>query len=198
VGRRTVIVPSWREYAPQPGEIIVSLDPGMAFGTGLHPTTRLCLVELEERLVPGMRVLDLGTGSGILAIAAARLGAGTVLALDTDRVAAEVALANVAANGVANVVQVGQGTLTHPDATLQPLLARPWDLVVANIIAQVLVDLAGPLADAVAPGGLLVASGIINERAADVESSLLAQRLTLLDRRTEGDWVTLVATKPRS
>lgn len=198
VGSRTVIVPSWREYTPQPGEIIITLDPGMAFGTGLHPTTRLCLMELEERLQAGIRVLDLGTGSGILAIAAARLGAGAVLALDTDGVAVEVARANVAANGVEGAVQVRQGALTRPAPDLQPLLAKPWDLVVANIIAQVLVDLAGPLADAVAPGGLLIASGIINERSADVEAGLLAHRLALVERRTEGDWVTLVATKPRT
>ena len=116
-----VIVPTWRQYEPLPDDVIITLDPGMAFGTGLHPTTRLCLMALEERVRPGESILDLGTGSGILAIAAARLGAGSVLALDTDTVAVEAARANMAANGVQETVRVGLGTLgtgarpAHPD-----------------------------------------------------------------------------------
>jgi len=189
VGRRTVIVPAWRQYVPQGQEITIILDPGMAFGTGLHPTTRLCLVALEDYLRPGCHVLDLGTGSGILAIAAARLGAASVLALDTDAVAVEVARHNVMANGLADIVRVAQGTLPLDQG-------RAWDLVVANIIAQVIIDLAGHLAAAVTPEGLLITSGIIQERAAIVESSLLAQGLAIIDRRVEGDWLAYVA-RPR-
>jgi ribosomal protein L11 methyltransferase len=202
VGRRTVIVPSWREYAPQPDEIVITLDPGMAFGTGLHPTTRLCLAELEIHLRPGMRVLDLGTGSGILAIAAAHLGAASVSALDTDAVAVEAARANVLANGVAAIVKVEQGTLASPTPRMvgrKPFVGAPrpkWDLVVCNIVAQVLIGLAEALATALEAGGLLITSGIINERADDVAAGFATQGLQILDRRVEGDWIALIATKP--
>ena len=192
VGRRTVIVPTWRQYEPEPDDIIITLDPGMAFGTGLHPTTRLCLAALEDYVQPDMSVLDLGTGSGILAIAAARLGAGSVTALDTDAVAVDVARANVAANGVQDTVRVGLGSVgprPRPDAPT-------YDLVVANIIAQVLCDLAGPLAAAVRPGGTVIASGIIKEREAEVAAALAARGLQLLERRAEGDWVMLAVKRP--
>jgi ribosomal protein L11 methyltransferase len=187
IGRRTVIVPSWREYQPEPGEAVLTLDPGMAFGTGLHPTTRLCLAALEDLLRPGDRVLDLGTGSGILAIAAARLGAGAVTALDTDAVAVRAAAANVEANGLSGAVSVSQGSLTADPPT--------YDLVVANIIASVLRDLAAPLAGAVRPGGLLLACGIIQERESEVAAAFAAAGLTLQERRTEGDWVALICTR---
>jgi ribosomal protein L11 methyltransferase len=111
IGERTVIVPSWLEHEPQPGEIIIRLDPGMAFGTGLHPTTRLCLALLEGQIIPGQSVLDLGSGSGILAIAAALLGASQVLALDTDPIAVEASAANAERNGVADRVISAEGSL---------------------------------------------------------------------------------------
>jgi ribosomal protein L11 methyltransferase len=210
VGQRTVIVPTWRQYEPLPNDVVITLDPGMAFGTGLHPTTRLCIVALEERVRPGQSILDLGTGSGILAIAAARLGAGSVVALDTDAVAVQAARANVAANDVQETVRVDQGTLgtggkpSHldrrsPDRRPAPVLpsSRPatFDLVVANIIAQVLVDLAPPLAAALAPGALIIVSGIIREREADVAAALVEQGLTVEERKAEGDWVLLVARR---
>lgn len=188
IGSRTVIVPSWRAYLPEPGEVVISLDPGMAFGTGLHPTTRLCLEALEELVRPGDRVLDLGTGSGILAIAAARLGAGTVVALDTDGVAVRAAAANVEANGMSGAITVGQGSLSG-DAVI-------YDLVVANIIASVLRDLAVPLAGAVRCGGTLLACGIIQEREAEVAAAFADAGLTLRERRTDGDWVALVCVRP--
>jgi ribosomal protein L11 methyltransferase len=208
VGQRTVIVPGWRQYEPVPGDLVITLDPGMAFGTGLHPTTRLCLIALEERVRPGQSILDLGTGSGILAIAAARLGAGSVVALDTDAVAVQAARANVAANGVQETVRVDQGTLgtgarpahqdrrspdRRPAAVLPTSRPATFDLVVANIIAQVLVDLAPALAAALAPGAPLIASGIINERETDVAAALVAHGLTVEERKAEGDWVLLVA-----
>jgi ribosomal protein L11 methyltransferase len=210
VGKRTVIVPTWREYQSLPDDVVITLDPGMAFGTGLHPTTRLCLVALEERVRPGQSILDLGTGSGILAIAAARLGAGSVVALDTDAVAVQAARANMAANSVRETVRVDQGTLgtggrpahldrRSPDRRPAPVLpaSRPatFDLIVANIIAQALVDLAPALGAALAPGALLIVSGIINEREADVAAALAAQGLTVEDRKTEGEWVLLMARR---
>ena len=111
VGQRIVIKPRWQEYEPRPDDIVIELDPGMAFGTGLHPTTRMCLQALEEHLEPGARVLDLGTGSGILAIAAAKLGAGSVLALDNDPLAVKAVRANVQSNGVQDLVTVELGSL---------------------------------------------------------------------------------------
>src|SRR5712692_678673 len=142
VGRRTVIVPSWREsdYAPQPDDVVLLLDPGMAFGTGLHPTTRLCLQALEEVLEPGMRVLDIGAGSGILSIAAARLGAGFVEAVEIDPVGASVCQENVERNEVSSVVSVRAGTLKGG----RP--AVPYDLVLANITIATLLELQPVLA----------------------------------------------------
>ncbi|NNJ12877.1 50S ribosomal protein L11 methyltransferase, partial [Chloroflexales bacterium ZM16-3] len=111
VGERTVVVPSWLEYEPKPDDVAIYLDPGMAFGTGLHPTTQLCLRLLERYARPGLRTLDIGAGSGILAIAAAKLGAGPILALDNDPVAAQVAAENVQANKVAHIVTAATGSL---------------------------------------------------------------------------------------
>ena len=112
-GSRTVIVPTWRSYDPSPGDVVIELDPGMAFGTGHHPTTTMCLAALEELVSPGCSVLDLGCGSGILSIAAAKLGASGVLALDIDATAVETAAANVRQNGVEAAVTVDEGTLPH-------------------------------------------------------------------------------------
>lgn len=189
IGERTVIKPSWRAYTPAPGEIVIELDPGMAFGTGLHPTTQLCLMEIERVVRPGDSLLDLGTGSGILAIAAARLGATPVLAVDNDAVAVEVARANVAANGLANTIAVGNATLPLPSDT------GPFRVLVANIIARVIADLARQIAVALVPGGTLIASGIIAEREADVVAALGAAGLMVTRRRKDGDWVALVATR---
>src|SRR5947208_5356298 len=147
VGARTVIRPPWREYTRQPGDVVIDLDPGMAFGTGLHPSTQLCLVALEERMRPGMRVLDVGCGSGILTIAAAKQGAASIAALDVEPVAVRATRENVARNGLGTPIRVAVGTV---EAT--PEFAGRYDLVVANIIARIIRDLAGPLVGALAPG----------------------------------------------
>lgn len=185
IGQRIVIKPLWQEYKPQPDEIVVVLDPGMAFGTGLHPTTRMCLRALEEHLEPGAKVLDLGTGSGILAIAAAKLGAGSVLALDNDPLAVKAARANVRANGVQNLVAVEHGSLGKA--------AEEFDLVLVNILARVIIELANQgLVDRVRPTGQMIAAGIIEEQEAEVTAALREHGMEIAERRQEKDWVTLV------
>ena len=198
VGQRLLITPSWLTPEAAPDDVVIELDPGMAFGSGLHPTTRLCLTLLEQHLHPGDLVLDLGTGSGILAIAAAKLGAGFVLARDIDPVAVRVARENVERNGVADIVRVERGSLPTSGSQSegsQPETSEPgtWNLIVVNILAEVIVDLLGRgLAGLLAPGGRLIISGIIEMRASEVEAALQAQRLVISKRLEEGDWLALL------
>jgi ribosomal protein L11 methyltransferase len=189
LGRNLVIRPSWRPYERQPGDIVIELDPGMAFGTGLHPSTQLTLAALEEEIRPGMRVLDLGTGSGILTIAALKLGAAQVVALDVDEVAVSAARGNIARNDLGGAVTLGVGTLGVEAARG---LGR-FDLIAANIIARIIADLAPEFARHLAPGGLLLASGIIVDRRDEVVAALTAAGLTLVGEDQSGDWVGLRA-----
>jgi ribosomal protein L11 methyltransferase len=191
IGERIVIVPSWLDYTPQPDDILLNLDPGMAFGTGLHPTTRLCLQLLERKMQPSLTVLDVGTGSGILAIAAVRLGAAAVFALDNDPVAVDVARENVLRNGLSEQIVVELGSLGVADAPVQGIEAG-YQLIIANIISHVLIALAHELATALLPGGVLITSGIIQEREAEVTHALAAAGLQPQERVQEGDWVALV------
>jgi len=200
VSERVVVVPSWETYAPAPGLVTVMLDPGMAFGTGSHPTTRLCLAALEQRVAPGMRVLDVGTGSGILAIAAARLGAVSVLALDTDPVAVEAARENVSANGVEPVVHVALGTIggqgeLRLEGRDAPVRKLAFDLVVANLTAAIVARLAGGLVRALDSGGWLVVSGIIDELEDKARRALDAAGFVLVQRLEAGDWVALIGQR---
>lgn len=204
VGRRTVIVPAWEEYAPGPGEIVVRLEPGMAFGTGLHPTTRLCLRALEDHCSPGADLLDVGTGSGVLAIAAAKLGARSVLALDADGSAIPIARENVAMNGVDGQVTVQHGTLPGGDDVPVHFLAGDglellnngrFDLVVINILAHVIVGLAPALAARLAPAGTMIAAGLIDTQESLVTESFRTAGLHVVERAQEKDWVSLVAQR---
>jgi len=189
IGRHIVIRPSWRVYAPEPEDVVIELDPGMAFGTGLHPTTQMCLVALEELNPPGASVLDVGTGSGILAIAGAKLGAERVLAVDNDPVAVKTARDNVAANGVQDVVRVARGSLAD--------VSGSYDLVVVNILAKVIVEMAHTgLATRVRAGGTLIATGIIDDQSAKVVAALEQNGLSLVEQRQVEDWVCLLAQRP--
>ncbi len=193
VGRRMMVKAPWHEYDPAPGEIVLELDPGMAFGTGLHPSTQLSMMAIEDELTPGARVLDVGTGSGILATAAALLGAGAVDGVDIEPVAVRSARENADRNGVGAIVRVELGSVGAGEP-----LAGEYDLVVANIIARILVELAPGLANAVRPGGVLVLGGIIDVKEMPVREVFGAQGLTLVRREEQEDWVALVLRKPEA
>ncbi len=196
IGQHIVIVPTWREYTPQPGEQIIRLDPGMAFGTGLHATTRLCLIAVERLAQPGLSVLDVGTGSGILAIAAAQLGAH-VQALDADPIAVEVAKENVELNGVAAAVQVAHGTLGKPPSAAIPChTGAGYDLLLVNILAEVIIGMSPAIAAALRAGGRWAASGIIEEKAADVIRAVENAGLIVDEQLAEEHWVALIGHKP--
>ena len=192
IGRRLVIRPLWTQVELQPDDVEIALDPGMAFGTGTHPTTQLCLEALEELIVPSANVLDLGCGSGILAIAAAKLGAQHVLALDIDTVAVEAALLNAEQNSAAEKITVQEGSLESLVTS-----ARRFDLIVVNILARIIIEMCSQhLGDVVRPGGLAIFSGIIEEQANDVEAALRTAGLQPYRRRLQGDWVVIEARRP--
>jgi ribosomal protein L11 methyltransferase len=196
VGRHLVIRPSWREYSRQPQEIVLHLDPGMAFGTGQHPTTRLCLAALEDLLRPGMDVIDLGCGSGILAVAAAKLGALSVLALDIEPVAVDATRTNVARNGAERIVRVIEGSLAgdQADADAAPESA---DLIVANINAATIAVLAPAIVRTLRDGGVFIGSGIIAERIDEPLLALAAAGLRIERLAADGDWRALIGRRRR-
>ena len=187
MGTRTVIVPTWRTYEPQSDDIVISLDPGMAFGTGHHPTTRMCLELLEQHVGSGDRVLDLGCGSGILSIAAAKLGATEILGLEIDPIAASVAERNIRENGVQNTVTTDEATLPHDQAE-----ANGYDLLVANVSAKVITELADHIVRAVRSGGTLIFSGILDKQQAEVTGRMVALGVQFDEGLTDADWVALV------
>ncbi len=182
---RIVIVPSWLDEPLAEDEIALRLDPGMAFGTGLHPTTRGCMTLLQQIEPMPARLLDVGSGSGILALAALRLGAQRAVCIDTDPLAVEATRANATENGLGDRVEVLGGTLPP-----QPL-GLPFALVLANLVASLLVELSASLAAHTAPGGTLLASGIIAPRAGEVVEALTAAGFSERARLDDGEWVSL-------
>ena len=195
VGRRVVLKPSWEEFTAQHDDIVVELDPGMAFGTGLHPTTRLCIVALEQIVQPGDSVLDIGCGSGVLAIVAHKLGATRLLAADIDPIAVDATMENAALNGVSTGER---GVLNVRLGSVPQGMAGQFRILVANILAEVISKLFDaeygypPLAEPLAPDGVMILSGILDERAHIVEAAAQRHGFVVTDRHQEGDWVALV------
>lgn len=189
IGRSLVIAPSWVRYEARDGETVVRIDPGMAFGTGQHPTTAMCLRALEEHVRPGMSVLDVGCGSGILAIAAAKLGAGRVLAVDIDPQAVKAAGENVSASDVAGVIEVREGSL------LEATGGERFGLVVANISGLALERLANGVCAALAEGGRLVASGFLEDAVNALSRTFVSAGLTIRTVIRDGAWRAIVAER---
>ena len=187
-GKHLVIKPTWETFQPEPGDRIIEMDPGMAFGSGTHETTLMCLELLEKVIAGGEEVIDVGTGSGILAIGAALSGAGRVLAVDIDPDAVRVAGRNAVHNGVSGKVEVRQGDLLREvDAVC--------DICVANIIAAVICTFAGPLRKHIRPDGLFICSGIIADKEEDVRCALLNADYDILETLHRGEWVAFLSRR---
>lgn len=188
VGRRVVIRPTWEAYVASDDDLVISIDPGMAFGTGTHPTTVMCIRALEDYVHSEARVLDVGTGSGVLSIAAALLGAKKVLAVDNDPVAVATAQENAALNQVDGIVEVRRNDLLAG-------LEEQADILVANIIADVIIRLAPQAGAVLAPEGIMIASGIIQNRLDDVVEAMTENGFTIEELISHGEWAALVARK---
>ena len=189
ITQHLVIKPTWRTYQPSPGEQVIELDPGMAFGTGTHPTTMLCIQLLEKYIKPGDAILDVGTGSGILMIAAAKLGAAKLTGLDLDPMAVDVARRNLDQNRIQpDMVELSVGDLVHT-------VTGHFDIVVANILAEVIIDLLDDVARVVRPGGRFLCSGIIESRQAAVAEKMAACGFDVIEVKMEEEWVAMIGTR---
>lgn len=189
ISERFTIVPTWEEYAPvSSDELIIELDPGMAFGTGTHPTTVMCIQALEHTVQKGDLVVDVGTGSGVLSIAAALLEAKHIQALDLDEVAVQSARENVKLNKVQDRIDVSQGNLLDG-------VDEQADVVVANILAEIIMSFTDDVAKVVKPGGYFIASGIIKPKKDDVKNTMIASGFTIEETIVMEDWVALIAKR---
>lgn len=189
ISKYITIKPTWEEYEPESDqECIIELDPGMAFGTGTHPTTVLCIQAIEKKLKKGDQIIDVGTGTGVLSIAAAKLGAARVLALDLDDVAVESAKLNVKLNKVQGIVTVKQNNLLDQ-------VAEKADLIVANILAEVIIRFVDDASSLLNQDGTFITSGIIKRKKQEVKDALLAQDFMIEETLENEDWVAFIAKK---
>jgi ribosomal protein L11 methyltransferase len=185
-----VVKPTWRDYRPQKDDIIIEIDPGMAFGTGTHPTTAMCLQLIEKNVRRGHSFLDIGTGSGILMIAAAKLGAKPVRGIDSDAMAVTIAEQNLRLNGIDNRhAHVTLGNLTQG-------IQHPFEVVVANILSEVIMDLLDELIPVMTPRGVLVCSGIVTKDKASVVNRMQQCQFRILEITTRDEWVAITARRP--
>ena len=189
IGERLVIVPAWEKYTPEEGELIVRMDPGMAFGTGTHETTRLVIKLLETYTKEGCRMLDVGTGSGILAICASKLGAGECRAYDIDPMAVRVANENIKDSGLTNI------TCEVSDLLRQVDKSQPYDLICANIVADIIIRMTPDVGKLMHKDTVLLASGIIMERSDDVVECFEAHGFRIVERLEENGWCGLAVMK---
>ncbi len=190
VGEKLVIKPSWIEYESKDDDVVIDLDPGLAFGTGYHPTTYSCLEALEELVRPGHTVLDVGTGSGILTIAAAKLGAAHITAVDIDGHAVRAAQKNFRRTGISDQVNAASGSI--PGAATR---GRTYDLAVANISARGIRLVAPAIPDLLAPGGVFIASGIIIDQHDEAASAIADAGLSVSEMRQREDWLTILCSR---
>ncbi len=187
VGKNLVIKPSWIEYEQQPGDVVIDLDPGLAFGTGYHPTTYSCLEALEELIRPGHSLLDVGTGSGILTIAAAKLGAAHITAVDIDGHAVRAARKNFRRTGISDRVSAGSGSI--PNSVTR---GRSYDVAVANISARGIRLVSPAIPDLLAPNGVFIASGVIVDQHDEAVSAVSNAGLQVDEIRQRDDWLTIL------
>ena len=190
VGEHLVIKPSWIEYDAKPGDVVIDIDPGLAFGTGYHPTTYSCLEALEELIRPGQVILDVGTGSGILTIAAAKLGAGHITAVDIDGHAVRAAQKNFRRTGISELVNTDSGSIPG-NATR----GRTYDVAVANISARGIRLVSPAIPDLLAPAGVFVASGIIVDQHDEAASAISDAGLAVNEIRQREDWITMLCRR---
>ncbi|KPI50134.1 ribosomal protein L11 methyltransferase [Clostridioides difficile] len=186
VGQRVVVKPTWEDYTVQEGDLIIELDPGMAFGTGTHETTSMCIRELEKYVNKDSKVFDIGCGSGILAIAAAKLGAKEVIAVDLDEVAVKVAKENVIENKVEENVSVMHGNLTD-------VIKDKADVIVANIIADIIKILAKDVQNFMKEDAIFISSGIILDKVEEVKESLIENGFEIVEVQKLGEWSAIVS-----
>ena len=185
---RIVVKPEWEEYSPQEGEIVIEIDPGMAFGTGTHETTSMCINQIEKNLKAGDMVIDIGSGSGILSMAAVLLGAEKATGVDLDPVAVRVALENVELNNLQDKIEILHGNLTD-------VIREKADIVVANIMADIILILLEDVRAFIKDDGLFISSGIIQEKRAAVEARLLEKNFRIVEVETKGEWCAITAQK---
>ncbi|QJD83663.1 50S ribosomal protein L11 methyltransferase [Cohnella herbarum] len=215
ITERLTIKPTWEEYTPQGDELIIEIDPGMAFGTGAHATTALCLKALDSAIKGGEQIIDVGTGSGVLAIGAMKLGASKVLALDLDPVAVKCAQENIELNGYEKEVEVrlsdllgvlhesenigndSSANVSNGITTATVGVTPPVDLVVANILAEIILLFIGDVMEVLKPGGIYITSGIYKNKEMIVEAGLLAAGFEIIDVLRQEEWIAFVAGKPK-
>lgn len=191
IGERLCVRPSWEEYDNVNGRCVLSIDPGAAFGTGTHATTSMCLEALEQLVAPDMTVLDIGSGSGILSVAAVLLGAKRAVGVDIDPVAVRVAKENAQLNNVSDKTEYVLGDLDEK-------VTDKFDIVVANIVADAIIALSRSAGEHMKKDGYFLCSGIIDLRADEVELALKNQGFSILKKMTNNNWVAFLANKPES